>query len=666
MKRVMSVLLVLCALRCVSTHGQTVNTDSLAPAQNFYDMSLEDLMGIEVNVASVHALTLREAPGIITLITEEEIKSSGARDLTDLLKLVPGFDFGVDVEGVVGLAVRGNWAHEGKALLLIDGLEMNENLFSTLQFGNHYPISDIKKIEIIRGPGSAVYGGNAEYAVINIITKSPSDLTGSEIKVSYGLMDDIEAGNSINVSSGKQFGRFGYSVNYFGSSAIRSNQRYNDFYDGSYDMTENSDLLENFLNISLNYNKLQFRGIIDKYTVESRDNYDVITSRSYAIKFDSYIGELKREFQVLKNLAITPRLNFKLQLPWNYNDEIVNEEINPFDISSTRYTGAVATSYDPSLKLNISGGIEYFYDKATQLGDEIFISTNNKNLTYSNTAIFGQASLKTKIANITAGARYNRNERFASSFVPRISITRVINRVHFKLLYSQAYRTPNTQNIDLNPAIQPEKTTVIEFESGVKIGRSFYLTGNLFDITTKDPIVFYYNNESDQDLYENSDETGTQGVEFDFQWKFKNGYVDLGYGYYSAVNKNRLSDYKVPDEPHSLLGLSNQKLSMSALLKISGHWSVSPTLVMSGVKYGTVAINDQDETVIGKYDPTLLLNIALRAEDLLTKGLSMSLALHNILDANEQYLQPYNGGHAPLPGTSRQVSLSVSYKFLYK
>lgn len=666
MKRILIILFVLGFFPGLPALGQSKSPDSLITSQNFYDMSLEDLMGIEVNVASMQSLTLRESPGIVTLITEEQIKSSGAQDLIEVLKLVPGFDFGVDVEGVVGLAVRGNWAHEGKALLLIDGLEMNENLFSTLQFGNHYPIHDIKKIEIIRGPGSAIYGGNAEYAVINIITKSASELSGSEIKASYGLMEDVESVKSINISSGKQFGRFGYSVNYFGSSGIRSDQQYNDFYDGSYSMSENSDLLVHFVNIGLNYGKLQFRGIIDKHTVESRDNYDVITSRSYAIKFDSYIGELKREFQVLKNLTITPRVNIKMQLPWNYNGEVVNEEITPFDISSTRYTGGVVSSYDPSLNLNISGGVEYFYDKATQLGDESFISTNGKNLTYYNTAIFGQASLKTKIANITAGARYNNNERFPSSFVPRISITRVINRVHFKLLYSQAYRAPNTQNMDLNPAIQPEKTTVIEFESGVKIGKSFYITGNLFDITTKDPIVFYYDNESDQDLYQNSDETGTQGVEFDFQWKFAHGYIDIGYGYYSAVNKNRLNDYKVPDKPGALLGLANHKLSLNALVKISGHWSINPGLIWSGAKYGTVAINDLNETVTGKYDPLLLVNFGLRVEELLTKGLAMNLSIHNILNQNEKYLQPYNGGHAPLPGASRQILLSVSYKFSYK
>lgn len=76
-----------------------------------------------------------------------------------VLQLIPGFDFGVDVEGIVGIGVRGNWAHEGKVLMLWDGLEMNEDLYSTLQFGGHYPVGQIKRIEIIRGPGSAIYGG---------------------------------------------------------------------------------------------------------------------------------------------------------------------------------------------------------------------------------------------------------------------------------------------------------------------------------------------------------------------------------------------------------------------------------------------------------------------------------------------------------------------------
>jgi outer membrane cobalamin receptor len=91
----------------------------------------------------------------------------------EVLRNVPGFEFGLDVEGVVGLGIRGNWAHEGKVVLFIDGQEMNESLYSTLQFGNHYPVEHIDRIEIIRGPGSALHGGFAAYAVINIITRTP-------------------------------------------------------------------------------------------------------------------------------------------------------------------------------------------------------------------------------------------------------------------------------------------------------------------------------------------------------------------------------------------------------------------------------------------------------------------------------------------------------------
>lgn len=166
------------------------------------DLSLADLMNVKISVASIKELTPRESPGVVYYINSEDICESGARDLIDVLRMVPGFDFGVDVEGVVGLGVRGNWAHEGKVLMLIDGQEMNEGLYSTLQFGNHYPIESIKRIEIIRGPGSAIYGGNAEYAVINIITNDAKHLNGVRIAGSYGVVKNVNSHHSFNLEAG--------------------------------------------------------------------------------------------------------------------------------------------------------------------------------------------------------------------------------------------------------------------------------------------------------------------------------------------------------------------------------------------------------------------------------------------------------------------------------
>ncbi|MDP2877492.1 MAG: TonB-dependent receptor plug domain-containing protein, partial [Holophaga sp.] len=155
-----------CAFPMLGQEAKTMEDELLA------------LLNTPVTVASQKAMTTRESPGIISLVTREEILTSGARDLLDVLRLVPGFDFASDIQGVVGPAVRGLWGFEGKVLLLVDGQELNETRYGTVQFGNHVPVDQIRQIEIIRGPGSAIYGGFAELAVINVVTRSGSDLNG--------------------------------------------------------------------------------------------------------------------------------------------------------------------------------------------------------------------------------------------------------------------------------------------------------------------------------------------------------------------------------------------------------------------------------------------------------------------------------------------------------
>jgi len=656
----------LCGLVPATAQQSGKDAGAVDSVQNFYDMTLEQLMGLELTVASTQAMTTREAPGIVTLITEEEIESSSARDLMDILRMVPGFDFCVDVEGVVGVAVRGNWSHEGKALLLIDGLEMNENLYSTLQFGSHYPVQNIKRIEIIRGPGSAMYGGNAEYAVINIISKTPEELSGGNARITYGQMTGVSGQYSADVVAGNQFKDFGIAVNVYSGKAIRSDRTYTDFEGGSYDMEDHSDLQSTFINIGMQYKKLQFRGIIDKYSVDSKDNYDLITTNTYPVKFDSYIGELKQDIAITKKLVITPRVNLKIQLPWRCDVEILNKEVKYFDVQSSRYTGGFNSIWSPADKLNISGGAEYFYDIAQQIGSDVFVSNQSGTLDYNNTAVFAQVSWKNKIADINAGARYNYNDRFASSFVPRISVVKVFEKMHFKLLYSEAYRAPNTENIDLNPDIGPEQTTVIEFEAGVKLLPSIYLTGNVYDITTKDPIIFFYDNSTDQDGYLNASQTGTQGVEFKLQWKFPKGYVDLSYGYYSAANKNDLEANAVPGNKEALLAIPNHEFTLASNFQLSKRLSLAPSACFMGSRYGVIGIDATDNPIIDEFEPVLLLNISLQANELLVKGLSAGISMFNLLDQKESYLQPYTGGHAELPGRSRELVVNVAYKFTKK
>jgi outer membrane receptor for ferrienterochelin and colicin len=77
------------------------------PAASYDSLSPEELMNVKITVASVKELTPRQSPGIITCITAKDIQNHGVRDLMEVLRHVPGFKFGMDVEGVVGLGVRG-------------------------------------------------------------------------------------------------------------------------------------------------------------------------------------------------------------------------------------------------------------------------------------------------------------------------------------------------------------------------------------------------------------------------------------------------------------------------------------------------------------------------------------------------------------------------------
>ncbi len=81
------------------------------------------------------------------------------------------------------------WSYEGKVLLSVDGIEMNELLFGTAQFTNRFPVDQIKSVEIIWGPGSAIYGGFAGLNVINIVTKKSADYNSGSLAITSGWRD---------------------------------------------------------------------------------------------------------------------------------------------------------------------------------------------------------------------------------------------------------------------------------------------------------------------------------------------------------------------------------------------------------------------------------------------------------------------------------------------
>ena len=136
-------------------------------------MSMDGLSQAELTVAiaSIKARSVEEEPGIVSVVTTNQIRDTGARDLSDVLMLVPGSSVDEDVQSMAGLTIRGMRAQEGKALLIVDGVEVNEPLLGSLPILNHIPADMIEQLEIIRGPRAAQYGGDAGLSAIRVTPK---------------------------------------------------------------------------------------------------------------------------------------------------------------------------------------------------------------------------------------------------------------------------------------------------------------------------------------------------------------------------------------------------------------------------------------------------------------------------------------------------------------
>jgi len=137
------------------------------------DLSLDDLLATPIAVATPRAWRAARRdgpPGVVSAMTREEILASGARDLLEVLQLIPGFSFHTDVEGVVGAGFPRRVGPRGQGAVAHRRIEMNELLYSTNAFGNELPVQGDREGRSDSRPGSALYGGNAELAVINVIT----------------------------------------------------------------------------------------------------------------------------------------------------------------------------------------------------------------------------------------------------------------------------------------------------------------------------------------------------------------------------------------------------------------------------------------------------------------------------------------------------------------
>jgi iron complex outermembrane receptor protein len=152
------------------------------------DISLEDLLGVEVTSASRKAERLHEVAAAVFVISREDIERSGATNIPQALRLAPGVEVASLANNRWAVSVRGfNNRFGNKLLVLMDGRSIYSPLFSGVLWEYEDTLlEDIDRIEVIRGPGAAMWGANAVNGVINIITRRARDTQGNLLVAGAG------------------------------------------------------------------------------------------------------------------------------------------------------------------------------------------------------------------------------------------------------------------------------------------------------------------------------------------------------------------------------------------------------------------------------------------------------------------------------------------------
>jgi iron complex outermembrane receptor protein len=202
--RALALFLTLTGLAAVPSRGFAQTT-----APSLGQLSLEDLMNIEITSVSRKAQRAGDVAAAVFVITSDDIRRSGMTTIPDLLRLAPGVDVAQINSNKWAVSVRGfNSLWANKLLVLVDGRSVYNRLFSGVLWDTlDVQVDDIDRIEVVRGPGAAMWGANAVNGVINIVTKSAAETQGGLARVEVG-----RAGNQGAIRYGGSFGGTRYRL----------------------------------------------------------------------------------------------------------------------------------------------------------------------------------------------------------------------------------------------------------------------------------------------------------------------------------------------------------------------------------------------------------------------------------------------------------------------
>jgi iron complex outermembrane receptor protein len=635
-----------------------------AAVSDITQMSLEQLLDVTIIGASKYEQKQDEVAAAVSVITRSEIKAFGWRTLDEALASLPGihttYDRQYNYIGTRGFGLPGDF--NTRVLLTLNGNRVNDVVYDSAVSGRAFPVDLdlIERIEFIPGPGGAVYGQNALFGVINVVTRNGEGVNGTELAVSYQTPDSAREGRAT----------WGRTLDN-GLDVLVSASAYK---------ADGEDLFYDFGDAGVTGVARGMDGEEDKefYTRLARGPWSFDFSYGDRRKDDptaTYFsdplvpGQYERDRHLLT----------QLQYQDSFADDTLHLSGRLF-LGRERYTGqfSYGTPYYATGSSDWQGvearllstawaghklmvGMEYQDNsRRDQTNEDLVDPANNLVIPGSGwrAGVYAQDEWALgETLSATLGLRFDRNDVTGNDLSPRAAlIWKASPNTTVKGLYGRAHRAPNAFERDYddlgtsdtqvaNPDLDGETIDTLELVMDHRLGPTLLVRGSVYQWKMKGLVVLGVDALSGLSQYQSGEDVEATGLELsaDKTWDWGGrlrgslSYQDVAYA--------------------SGVGLDNSP-------RLLGKLNFSGPLAATGLRFGyELQYSSERQAIDGSdLDGYWLSNLHLSA-DTWAKGLEVSLGLYNLFDTRYEHPGSDINWQNALEQDGRSARLKVSYRF---
>jgi iron complex outermembrane receptor protein len=634
-------------------------------ATDLTQLSLEALMQMDipkVSSASKFEQKATEAPAIVTVIKADEIKAQGYRTLADVLQSVPGFHVSNDRNysflGSQGISL-GDF--NSRTLLLVNGHRQNNNLTDGAYIDNTFilDLDLVDRVEVIQGPNAVLYGNNAFFGVINVVTRKPGQLNGLEAAGEYGEFESWK-------------GRMSYGQTFTNGLALllsgtvqRSAGATQLFYPAYETPSQNFGVAGGLddESVASSFGSLSYGDLLLEAAYNWREKANPTAQYFTTFNFPGLKTTDRRGYVNLKYTHELPQVvDVSAQVYYDYAGHDIGYPFGPtggthyreeetgqwwgaeLQISKTirdRHTFTLGAEFRDDFAQE-----DRVYEPAT---GQVFTDAQRDRTSYG---IYGESEITLLDSlHLNSGLRFDQYGDFAPALDPRVAlIYSPLAQSTFKAIYGTAFRAPNFLELS-DPRFQnirPEEIRSYDLAYEQGIGRNWRAS-----------VSGFYNELNDLIVFENGSygnlRAETKGLEFALAGNWASGLRGrASYTLQRAENRSRNQD--LPDSPDSLV-----KINLTAPL-------IREKLFASVEFQYTSQRNTIYTTSTGSTLPGLdlagygTLNFTLLSQNLF-KHTDISISIYNLFD--EQHADPATAAHlqSQIPQNGRTFRFKLTYRF---